>query len=70
MEQRDIFGETTEKKMCRLERQLIRMQQELWYLKETYNMQQELRELKEKSGKNPPPNSPKIHQLDLFAGTS
>jgi hypothetical protein len=38
MQQVDLFGETLEKKILRLEKWTLRLQKEMWFLKEVYHM--------------------------------
>ena len=38
MQQLDLFDETLGKKIVRLERWIHRLQKEMWFLKEVYNM--------------------------------
>lgn len=38
MEQADLFNETLEKKILRMERWINRLQKEMWFLKEVYNL--------------------------------
>lgn len=38
MQQPDLFEETLSKKIVRLERWIFRLQKEMWWLKEVYNM--------------------------------
>jgi hypothetical protein len=38
MQQTDLFEETLEKKIYRMERWIGRLQKEMWFLKEVYNM--------------------------------
>lgn len=58
MQQIDLFGETLEKKIIRMEKWINRLQKEMWFLKEVYNM----------SKKNEKFDSFKKHveQTDLF----
>lgn len=60
MKQGDLFEETLEKKIHRMERRIIHVQKELWFLKEIYSLSQT----------NPPKQSQsygKIEQLDIFS---
>lgn len=38
MQQPDLFDETLEKKIYRMEKWVLRLQRELWFLKEVYNI--------------------------------
>lgn len=38
MQQMDLFDETLAKKIVRMERWIHRLQKEVWFLKEVYNM--------------------------------
>lgn len=38
MNQPDLFEETLEKKIYRIERWIMRLQKEIWFLKEVHNM--------------------------------
>ena len=60
MQQLDIFDETLQKKIIRMERWIGRLQKEVWFLKEVYNMAQ----------RNQIASVGKLveHQSDLFAG--
>ena len=40
MQQMDLFDETLAKKIVRMERWCARLQKEIWFLKEVYNMTQ------------------------------
>jgi hypothetical protein len=38
MKQMDLFDETLERKIVRVEKWILRLQKEVWFLKEVYNM--------------------------------
>lgn len=56
MKQTDMFGETLEKKIYRMERWIARLQKEMWFLKEVYNL-----------SKRTETPSKKAVQTDLFS---
>ena len=64
MQQQDLFGETVEKKIIRMERWVCRLQKELWFLKEVHLLAEARNRMKEA------PLSSKVHQIDMFAGNS
>jgi hypothetical protein len=45
MQQTDMFEETLEKKIVRMERWINRLQKEMFFLKEVYNLTQRARKL-------------------------
>jgi hypothetical protein len=49
MKQLDLFDETLEKKILRMEKWIIRLQREIWFLRETYQMRQQQKEREEKT---------------------
>lgn len=58
MQQMDLFDETLTKKIQRMEKWVGRIQKEIWFLKEVYNMTQRQHIIKTKS----------IEQQDMFVG--
>ncbi len=55
--QLDLFDETLEKKIYRMEKWVVRLQKELWFLRNVYDMK-----------KRQPIQIKKSEQLDIFAG--
>lgn len=60
MQQMDLFEETLEKKIYRMEKWVMRLQKELWFLREVYTMSK-------KQGKLDIPIKP-VDQIDFFSG--
>lgn len=58
IEQMDIFEETLEKKIVRMERWVLRLQREVWFLKEVYNMSKKAEKI-DTSNK-------RVEQVDMF----
>lgn len=59
MKQGDLFEETLEKKIYRMEKWMSRLQKELWFLKEVSALAQQRSPAKQVSRK--------VEQLDIFA---
>jgi hypothetical protein len=59
MQQLDLFEETLEKKIYRMEKWVGRLQKEIWFLKEVYN-------LSKKHGKIDT-SSKHVQQIDIFS---
>lgn len=58
MQQMDLFEETLSKKIQRMERWVGRIQKEIWFLKEVYNMTQRQDIVRTKA----------VDQQDMFVG--
>lgn len=58
MQQLDLFEETLEKKIYRMEKWITRLQKEMWFLKEVYNMS--------KKGHKIDTSKKCIEQIDMF----
>jgi hypothetical protein len=59
MEQMDIFEETLEKKIFRMERWISRLQKEMWFLKEVYQLTRKTPRLIDIKS---------VEQVDMFGG--
>ena len=57
--QQDLFDETLEKKIHRMEKWINRLQKEVWFLKEVYALAQRRTPILQ--------TSKKVEQLDIFA---
>lgn len=58
IEQMDLFEETLEKKIARLDRWIFRLQKEMWFLKEVYHMSKKAEKI-DISNK-------RVEQVDMF----
>lgn len=53
--QPDLFDETLEKKILRIEKWIVRLQKEIWFLKEVHNLSARQKTI-----------SPKSETIDMF----
>lgn len=59
MQQTDMFEETLEKKIIRMERWLGRLNKELWFLREVYNLSKRAEKIDT--------SKKRVEQVDMFA---
>lgn len=60
MQQMDLFDETLSKKIQRMEKWVGRLQKEIWFLKEVYNMTKRVEKIDI--------STKRVDQVDMFVG--